>query len=277
MHLQWETKFFKKSNISVSLNLQKTTKGTLRYLQNQKELENSGNESSAENCVVCLRPLDGECCVLRCGHRFHQKPCFEQILQRSVGINVHCPMKCRLQTSKDDVMIATNKARDDGSSVIRKIKGSYGTKITRIVGDILCMTDKGEKGVVFSQWNDMLDILESALVENNVAIARPSRGSRFNESLRSFQSPNCPILLLNLKQGAEGLTLVHASHVFMVEPVMNNSLDQQAINRIHRIGQTRRTIVWHRRCASRPVASGQAPCSRATATAVAPLSPQALP
>ena len=129
---------------------------------------------------------------------FHQKPCFEQILRRSVGINVHCPMKCRLQTSKDDVMIATNKARDDGSSVIRKIKGSYGTKITRIVGDILCMTDKGEKGVVFSQWNDMLDILESALVENNVAIARPSRGSRFNESLRSFQSPNCPILLLNL-------------------------------------------------------------------------------
>jgi len=51
-------------------------------------------------------------------------------------------------------------------------------------------------------------------------------------------------LLLNLKQGAEGLTLVHATHVFMVEPVMNNGLDQQAINRIHRVGQTRQTFVW---------------------------------
>jgi E3 ubiquitin-protein ligase SHPRH len=153
-------------------------------------------------------------------------------------------MKCREKTAKNEVMIATNKASDDGSNVARKIKGSYGTKISRIISDILTIRDKGEKGVIFSQWNDMLDILESALIENDVAMARPHGGRGFSESLRSFQSPNCTVLLLNLKQGAEGLTLVHATHVFMVEPIINNGLDQQAINRIHRIGQTKKTFVW---------------------------------
>jgi SNF2 family DNA or RNA helicase len=216
--------------------------GTLRYLQNQNT--SSGEETSSETCVVCLRHFHGEMAVLRCGHRFHQKPCFDQILSRSSGTSVQCPMKCREKTAKNEVMIATNKASDDGSNVARKIKGSYGTKISRIISDILTIRDKGEKGVIFSQWNDMLDILESALIENDVAMARPHGGRGFSESLRSFQSPNCTVLLLNLKQGAEGLTLVHATHVFMVEPIINNGLDQQAINRIHRIGQTKKTFVW---------------------------------
>uniref|UniRef100_A0A7S4A9N0 Helicase C-terminal domain-containing protein n=1 Tax=Pseudo-nitzschia australis TaxID=44445 RepID=A0A7S4A9N0_9STRA len=219
--------------------------GTLRYLQNQKQsVETQEQASTSETCVVCLLPLDGECSVLRCGHRFHQKHCFGQILKISGGINVQCPMRCRLQTAKSEVMIATNKARDDGSSTTRKVKGSYGTKITRIVSDILCIKDKGEKVVIFSQWHDMLDILESALEGNNIAVSRPYGGKRFSESLLAFHSLDCTVLLLNLKQGAEGLTLVHATHVFMVEPVMNNGLDQQAINRIHRVGQTRQTFVW---------------------------------
>ena len=153
-------------------------------------------------------------------------------------------MKCRVHTTRNEVMISTKKSSNDGSNAKRAVKGSYGTKITRIVSDILGIKDKGEKGIIFSQWHDMLDILESALVENNIGIARPSGGTRFNESLLAFHSPECTVLLLNLKQGAEGLTLVHASHVFMVEPVMNNGLDQQAINRVHRIGQLRRTTVW---------------------------------
>jgi E3 ubiquitin-protein ligase SHPRH len=193
--------------------------GTLRYLQNQQTV--SSDESIPESCIVCLLPLDGECSVLKCGHRFHQRPCFDQILRRNAGHNVNCPLKCQIQTAKKDVMIASKLARKDGSISERKIKGSYGTKVTRIVSDILSMGDKGEKGVVFSQWNDMLDIIESALLENGVNISRPRSGHRFGECICAFQSPDCAVLLLNLKQGAEGLTLVHATNVFMIEPVMN--------------------------------------------------------
>jgi SNF2 family DNA or RNA helicase len=49
--------------------------------------------------------------------------------------------------------------------------------------------------------------------------------------------------LLNSKSQSSGLTLVAASHVFIVEPILSG-LDQQAINRVHRIGQTKPTFVW---------------------------------
>ena len=51
------------------------------------------------------------------------------------------------------------------------------------------------------------------------------------------------MLLLNVKSGAEGLTLVEATHVFMVEPLLHCGMDAQAINRVHRIGQTSKTYV----------------------------------
>jgi E3 ubiquitin-protein ligase SHPRH len=215
--------------------------GTLRYLQNQRS---ESGDSDPENCIVCLQSLRGECCVLRCGHRFHEKPCFDQILRGNPGTRVHCPLKCRESTAKNEVMVATDKSRNDGSRANRAVKGSFGTKVTRIVADILTMRDKGEKGVVFSQWNTMLEIVEAALWENGVTTARPQGGKKFKEGIRQFQSPECSVLLLHLKQGAEGLTLVQATNVFMIEPVMNSGLDQQAINRIHRIGQTKTCHVW---------------------------------
>ncbi|KAG7341954.1 SNF2-related protein [Nitzschia inconspicua] len=216
--------------------------GTLRYLQNQRN--ESASDSNTENCVVCLRALKGECCVLKCGHRFHEKPCFDQILRSNIGSRVSCPLKCRESTAKSDVMVATDKSRNDGSRASRTVKGSFGTKVTRIVSDVLTMRDKGEKGLIFSQWHTMLEIVETALWENGVTTTRPQAGKKFKDGIRQFQAEDCSVLLLPLKQAAEGLTLVEATNVFMIEPVMNSGLDQQAINRIHRIGQTKKCFVW---------------------------------
>jgi E3 ubiquitin-protein ligase SHPRH len=213
--------------------------GTLHYLQNQRKLE----QKEKETCLVCLSVLEGECCVLKCGHRFHREPCFDRILRSKAGLHVECP-KCRARTEKYEVMVATDKRSDDGSEASRKVIGSWGTKVTRIVSDILDIRDKGEKAVIFSQWHTMLQIVEAALLENGISTSRPKGGARFKDGIHKFQSPECTVLLLHLKQGAEGLTLVEATHVFMIEPVMNSGLDQQAINRIHRIGQTKICHVW---------------------------------
>mmetsp|Transcript_26016 Transcript_26016/g.60387 ORF Transcript_26016/g.60387 Transcript_26016/m.60387 type:complete len:147 (-) Transcript_26016:57-497(-) len=89
----------------------------------------------------------------------------------------------------------------------------------------------------------MLEVVEYALRENEFGYVRLRSMQSIGETIKRFRSNDCSALLLNVKNGAEGLTLVEATHVFMVEPLLNCGLDSQAINRIHRIGQTSKTYV----------------------------------
>ncbi|GAX16412.1 E3 ubiquitin-protein ligase SHPRH [Fistulifera solaris] len=223
-------------------------KDTLRFLRNQaveeatKQEDNPKDDDQSDRCVLCLSGFGSERAVLRCGHSYHLSPCLEDLKARSRLIA--CPMRCRIRTDPSEVMIATAKRNDDGSRCRRNVKGSWGTKVTRLVADVLDIRDKGEKGVIFSQWEDMLDIVQGALTENGVLLARATSmrhiGSRSETFLRDRA---CTVLLLNVKNGAEGLTLLEATHVFMVEPLLNCGLDSQAINRVHRIGQHKKTYV----------------------------------
>jgi E3 ubiquitin-protein ligase SHPRH len=223
-------------------------KDTLRFLQNQAveeatQRDNSNDDDEqSDRCVLCLSGFGSERAVLRCGHSYHLSPCLEDLKARSRLIA--CPMRCRIRTDPSEVMIATSKRTDDGSRCRRAVKGSWGTKVTQLVADVLDIRDKGEKGVIFSQWEDMLDIVQEALSDNGVLLARATSlrhiGSRSELFLRDRA---CTVLLLNVKNGAEGLTLLEATHVFMVEPLLNCGLDSQAINRVHRIGQHKKTYV----------------------------------
>lgn len=214
------------------------SKGTLQFLKNQSASEQSSqstnhSESGKKDdaCVVCLEPLlDADWAVLRCGHSFHHS-CLQMIQSRSGGKqnSIHCPLRCRQFTSPKDVLIASQKRRDDGSRSQRVVKGSYGTKVTRLISDVLDCSDKGEKSIVFSQWDDMLDICEEALRENNLNYVRVKCLPKVGEVVHRFRSPDCSVMLLNVKNSAEGLTLVEATHVFMVEPLLNCGLDIQGM------------------------------------------------
>jgi E3 ubiquitin-protein ligase SHPRH len=105
------------------------------------------------------------------------------------------------------------------------------------------VSDRAEKSIVFSQWEDMLDVVEEALKANNVTYVRAKTLRKIGRCVNVFRSSQCTVLLLNIKNGAEGLTLVEANHCFMLEPLLNCGLDSQAINRIHRIGQRSKTYV----------------------------------
>lgn len=138
-------------------------------------------------------------------------------------------------------MIAGNA--QDGSKSLRPVKGSWGTKVTRLVADVMDVRDAGDKCLIFSQWEDMLDIVQEALNANQVGFVRAPSLRRMGECTDQFRLPTSTALLLNVKNGAEGLTLIEATHIFMIEPLLNHGLDSQAISRIHRIGQSRRTYV----------------------------------
>jgi E3 ubiquitin-protein ligase SHPRH len=218
-------------------------KDTLRYLkcQNKERLEEReraarapGDSATMEGniCIVCLSPFDDERAVLACGHSFHYSPCLERLMAKAGNHHViPCPLRCTARTTRNEVMIASERRRDDGSQSVRKVKGSWGTKVTRLLSDVMDVSDRAEKSIVFSQWEDMLDVVEEALKANGVQYVRAKTLRKIGDVIKTFRSTHCAVLLLNLKNGAEGLTLVEATHVFMIEPLLNCGLDSQGTSR----------------------------------------------
>lgn len=119
------------------------------------------------------------------------------------------------------------------------------SKIEEIVRTIIKLKqdDAHVKIVIFSHWPDILSILENALYENKIDYR--SKLNPFGMTLSQFKDPklNVTCLLLPLKYGGKGLNLTEATHVFLVEPILNPGEQLQAIGRIHRMGQTRPTFV----------------------------------
>jgi len=93
----------------------------------------------------------------------------------------------------------------------------------------------------------MIDIVGYALDIHQIHYVRcvdKNKDFRAHGGLDHFRKlSHVQVLLLPLSLGAEGLDLTNASHIFLLEPLLNIQQEEQAINRIDRLGQTRRTYV----------------------------------
>ena len=88
------------------------------------------------------------------------------------------------------------------------------------------------------------DILASALTVNDITFASLHAQGKFKRNLQKFKNrQDVKVLLLPITSGANGLNLVEASHVILVEPILNPAQELQAIGRVHRIGQEKQTVV----------------------------------
>ena len=102
----------------------------------------------------------------------------------------------------------------------------------------------GERAIVFSQFSGVLDICADALNAIGVATCRidgsVSAANRAR-TLREFgaDSGGPTALLCSLRAAGVGLNLTRANHAFLMDPWWNASVEEQAFDRIHRIGQTR--------------------------------------
>lgn len=108
--------------------------------------------------------------------------------------------------------------------------------------------NKHAKLVLFSQWTTCLDLLASMLVVMGIQFARfDGRVNSIDERgdiIAEFRDQTeCSVLLTSLGAGGEGLNLTFASHVILMEPYWNVAAEQQAVDRLHRIGQTQTTNV----------------------------------
>ncbi|WP_309894548.1 DEAD/DEAH box helicase [Archangium sp.] len=120
------------------------------------------------------------------------------------------------------------------------------SKVEALLEALGTAVEEGHKALVFSQWTSMLDLIEPGLKEAGIGFIRLD-GSTSNRGAvaASFQDPKGPpVMLISLKAGATGLNLTAADHVFLVDPWWNPSVEAQAADRAHRIGQQRPVMVY---------------------------------
>ncbi len=92
----------------------------------------------------------------------------------------------------------------------------------------------------------MLAILRDRLDRENVAYEYlDGRTRKRREKVEHFQSdPDLKLFLISLKAGGLGLNLTAAEYVFLLDPWWNPAVEAQAIDRTHRIGQTRHVFAY---------------------------------
>jgi SWI/SNF-related matrix-associated actin-dependent regulator of chromatin subfamily A3 len=226
--------------------------------------------NSNEDCSVCLDFMQDPVINRLCLH-FFCKVCAHRWIAR----NPHCPM-CRgdmqnnhmlelpLNFTNDDEKAKeddkdTSSENDDGihrkSTSRRAASEAAGpfkssSKIDALVQFIQAShhRDPAIKSIVYSQWTSMLDKVQAAFARSGVTYERldgtMNRRQR-DDAINSFQSEDGgPIVLLaSLRVASLGLNLTRASQVFFLDPWWNPFVEDQATDRVYRLGQTRTVTV----------------------------------
>ena len=108
------------------------------------------------------------------------------------------------------------------------------------------------KALIFSQFLGMLALIKKKLIKDNIpfeyfdgSTSAPDR----EKAIQNFQNNDeCRVFLISLKAGGVGLNLTAADYVYIVDPWWNPAVEQQAIDRTHRIGQTKNIFAYRMIC-----------------------------
>jgi superfamily II DNA or RNA helicase len=131
--------------------------------------------------------------------------------------------------------------------LIDKGRGKEGSaKLDTLLAHLGEVLDEGHKVLVFSQFTSMLAIVRERLDAQNLPYEYLDGKTRDRQQrVERFQNdPACKLFLISLKAGGLGLNLTAAEYVFLLDPWWNPAVEAQAIDRAHRIGQTRRVFAY---------------------------------
>ncbi|XP_047328470.1 E3 ubiquitin-protein ligase SHPRH isoform X2 [Impatiens glandulifera] len=231
-----------------------------------------------DTCPICQDKLSSRKMVFQCGHVTCCRCLFAMTEKRLAHPGkfedrwIMCPT-CRQRTDYGNIAYADDDGKNEPSSSSIQdredseasitVQGSYSTKIEAVTRRILWIHAKHaeEKVLVFSSWNDVLDVLEHAFSANSISYIRMKGGRKADAAISNFrgqrviakgrsnthekkiQTNSFEVLLLLIQHGANGLNLLEAQHVILAEPLLNPAAEAQAISRVHRIGQHKKTLV----------------------------------
>ncbi len=163
----------------------------------------------------------------------------EQGIQKSQLTILQGLMKLRQICDSPAILNETEKF-DNHSIKLEEL----GREISENIGD--------HKALIFSQFLGMLALIRERLEELGVkyeyfdgSTSAPDR----EKAIQSFQNNDeVRVFLISLKAGGVGLNLTAADYVYIVDPWWNPAVEQQAIDRTHRIGQTKNIFAYRMIC-----------------------------
>lgn len=197
---------------------------------------------SQELCAICLDNLD-QPVITACAHSYC-RGCVEQVIERQHK----CPL-CRADIADTNTLVSPAADLGEDTNAVEADPDSPSSKIETLVKILTAQGQApGTKTVVFSQWTSFLNLIEPQLERRGIKYARVDgkmNSVKRDNSINAFSNdPECTVLLASLSVCSVGLNLVAANQVILADSWWAPAIEDQAVDRVYRLGQKRETTVW---------------------------------
>ncbi|XP_010031449.2 DNA repair protein RAD5A isoform X2 [Eucalyptus grandis] len=190
-------------------------------------------------CPICLEAFE-DAVLTACAHRLCRECLLASWRNSNSGL---CPV-CRKTITRQDLITAPTESRFQVDIEQNWVESS---KVSALLHELENLKSSGSKSIVFSQWTAFLDLLQIPLSRNKIPFVRLdgslSQQQRENVIKRFSEDNDILVLLMSLKAGGVGVNLIAASNAFVMDPWWNPAVEEQAVMRIHRIGQTKSVMI----------------------------------
>jgi SWI/SNF-related matrix-associated actin-dependent regulator of chromatin subfamily A3 len=205
---------------------------------------------SQEECPVCMEVLN-EPVITKCAHVFCT-PCIERVIE----VQHKCPM-CRAEL--DSLATTTVKPAKEIAAPLpptqeqiadqESLAQNASSKVNALLSILRASAqDPANKTIIFSQWTSFLDVLQPHLTASGFVYTRidgSMTAVQRDAALETFDtSPETTIMLASLSVCSVGLNLVAANQVILSDSWWAPAIEDQAVDRVHRLGQKRETKVF---------------------------------
>jgi SWI/SNF-related matrix-associated actin-dependent regulator of chromatin subfamily A3 len=192
-----------------------------------------------EECPICYDPLKDPVITV-CTHSF----CYSCI-EKTISLQHKCPL-CRAELDSTDKLV---RPAAEGAEKTKIDENESSSKVEALLHILQASAKKkGTKTVIFSQWTSFLDVLQAQLNKQGFKCTRidgsmpPLARDAAMTSLES--DPECTIMLASLAVCSVGLNLVAANQVILADSWWAPAIEDQAVDRVHRLGQKKETTVF---------------------------------
>lgn len=206
-------------------------------------IEHETKKGEVPRCFNCREPINARDVFEVVRHEDEEEE-GERLMGALMDVDVDAEGEEELYASSQKQKTEDKKEKKGTRISLRRVNQLSSAKINTLLTQLkkLKKAEPNTKCVIFSQFTSFLDLLNPALKNAGIAHLRFDGSMSQKErttTLATFNTrPRFTVLLLSLRAGGVGLNLTCAKRVFMMDPWWSFAVEAQAIDRVHRMGQT---------------------------------------